>query len=77
MPIVVNLDILLAKKRMTLTELSEIVDITVANLSILKMNNAKAIRFTTLEAICNALECTPGDLLENVTEEEYKRLLRR
>ncbi len=63
MAIVVRLDEQLHARRMTLTELSERVDITLANLSILKTGKAKAIRFSTLEAICNALECQPGDLL--------------
>ena len=62
--IVVNLDVMLAKRKMTLSELSERVDLTLANLSILKTNKAKAIRFSTLEAICSALECQPGDILE-------------
>ena len=61
--IIVTLDELLYQRRMTLTELSEKVDITLANLSILKTGKAKAIRFSTLEAICRALECQPGDLL--------------
>lgn len=63
MPIVVRLDDLLHARRMTLTELSERVDITLANLSILKTGKARAIRFSTLEAICAALACQPGDLL--------------
>lgn len=63
MPVTVKLDDLLYAKRMTLTELAERVDITLANLSILKTGKAKAIRFSTLDAICNALECQPGDLL--------------
>ena len=63
MPVTVNLDELLYQRRMTLTELSERVDITLANLSILKTGKAKAIRFSTLEAICHALDCQPGDLL--------------
>lgn len=63
MPITVNLDELLYQRRMTLTELAEKVDITLANLSILKTGKAKAIRFSTLEAICRELECQPGDLL--------------
>ena len=63
MAILVRLDELLHARRMTLTELSTRVDITVANLSILKTGKAKAVRFSTLEAICNALECQPGDLL--------------
>jgi putative transcriptional regulator len=63
MPITVKLDDLLYARRMTLTELSERVDITLANLSILKTGKAKAIRFSTLEAICTVLECQPGDLI--------------
>ena len=63
MPVTVNLDELLYQRRMTLTELAERVDITLANLSILKTGKAKAIRFSTLEAICRELECQPGDLL--------------
>lgn len=63
MPVTVKLDDLLHARRMTLTELAEKVDITLANLSILKTGKAKAIRFSTLEAICEALECQPGDLL--------------
>jgi putative transcriptional regulator len=64
MPIFINLDLQLVKKKMSLTELSERVDITMSNLSILKQGKAKAIRFSTLEAICRALECQPGDILE-------------
>ena len=63
MPVTVKLDDLLYAKRMTLTELAERVDITLANLSILKTGKAKAIRFSTLEAVCKALDCQPGDLL--------------
>lgn len=63
MAIVVNLDVMLAKRKMSVTELSEKVDITMANLSILKNGKAKAIRFSTLEAICEALDCQPGDIL--------------
>lgn len=63
MPVTVKLDDLLYAKRMTLTELAERVDITLANLSILKTGKAKAIRFSTLEALCKVLECQPGDLL--------------
>ena len=66
--IVVNLDVMLAKRKMSLTELSERVGITMANLSILKNNRAKAIRFTTLEALCRELDCQPGDILEYVEE---------
>lgn len=68
MPILVKLDDLLHARRMTLTELAERVDITLANLSILKTGKAKAVRFSTLEAICRELECQPGDLL-GFTEE--------
>ena len=64
MPIMVNLDVVMAQRKMTLSQLSERVDITLANLSILKNNKAKAVRFSTLEAICAALHCQPGDLLE-------------
>lgn len=63
MPVVVSLDEMLYRRRMTLTELAQAVDITLANLSILKTGKARAIRFTTLEAICRVLECQPGDLL--------------
>lgn len=63
MAIVVNLDVMLAKRKMSVTELSEKVGITMANLSILKNGKAKAIRFSTLEAICEALDCQPGDIL--------------
>ena len=64
MAIVVNLDVMMAKRKMSLNELSEKVDITLANLSILKTGKAKAIRFSTLEAICKVLDCQPGDILE-------------
>ncbi len=64
MAIIVNLDVMLAKRKMSLTELSEEVDVTISNLSILKTGKAKAIRFSTLEAICQALDCQPGDILE-------------
>ena len=64
MAIIVNLDVMLAKRKMSVTELSEKVGITMANLSILKNEKAKAIRFSTLEAICKALDCQPGDILE-------------
>jgi len=64
MAIIVNLDVMLATRKMSLTELSEKVGLTMANLSILKQNHAKAIRFTTLDAICKTLECQPGDILE-------------
>ncbi|HEY4874254.1 MAG: helix-turn-helix transcriptional regulator [Bacteroidetes bacterium] len=66
MPIIVNLDVMMAKRKMSLNELSEKVDLTLANLSILKTGKAKAVRFSTLEAICKALNCQPGDILEFV-----------
>ena len=69
MSIEVNLDVMLAKRKMSMTELSEKVGITMANLSILKTGKAKAVRFSTLEAICKILECQPGDIL-SYTEEE-------
>jgi len=64
MPIIVNLDVMMARRKMSLNELSGKVDLTLSNLSILKTGKAKAIRFSTLEAICNALDCQPGDILE-------------
>lgn len=64
MAIVINIDVMLAKRKMSVTELTEKVGITMANLSILKNGKAKAIRFSTLEAICKALDCQPGDILE-------------
>jgi len=64
MPITVNLDVMMAKRKMSLNELSQKVDITLSNLSILKTGKAKAIRFSTLESICKALNCQPADLLE-------------
>lgn len=67
--IVINLDVMLAKRKMSVTELSDKVGITMANISILKNGKAKAIRFSTLEAICSALDCQPGDILEYVSEE--------
>ena len=70
MAIIVNLDVMMAKRKMTLSQLSEKVDITLANLSILKNNKAKAVRFSTLEAICTALDCQPGDILEFMPDEE-------
>lgn len=68
MAIVVNLDVMMAKRKMSLNELSEKVDLTLSNLSILKTGKAKAIRFSTLTALCKALDCQPGDLLEYVPE---------
>lgn len=68
MAIKINLDVVMAQRKIGLTELAEQVDLTLANLSILKNNKAKAIRFSTLEAICKALDCQPGDILEYVEE---------
>lgn len=70
MAIVVNLDVMMARRKMSLNELSQRVDITLANLSILKNNKARAVRFSTLEAICKALDCQPGDILEYVPDGE-------
>jgi putative transcriptional regulator len=70
MPIIVNLDVMMAKRKISLNELSEKVDLTLSNLSILKTGKAKAIRFSTLESICKALDCQPGDLLEYYNEEK-------
>jgi len=64
MAIIINIDVMLAKRKMSVTELAEKVGITMANISVLKNDKAKAIRFSTLEAICKALECQPGDILE-------------
>ena len=68
MAIIVNLDVMMAKRKMSLGELSQKVDVTMANLSILKNNKAKAVRFSTLEAICKALNCQPGDFMTYVPE---------
>jgi putative transcriptional regulator len=68
MPIIVNLDVMMAKRKISLNELSARVDLTLSNLSILKTGKAKAIRFSTLEAICKALDCQPADILEYVPE---------
>jgi putative transcriptional regulator len=68
MSIIVNLDVMMAKRKMSLNELSEKVDLTLSNLSILKTGKAKAIRFSTLEAICKVLNCQPGDILEFVED---------
>lgn len=70
MSIIINLDVMMAKRKKGLTELANEVDITLANLSILKNNKAKAVRFSTLEAICKALNCQPGDILEYVEDED-------
>ncbi|MBX7254203.1 MAG: helix-turn-helix transcriptional regulator [Candidatus Promineofilum sp.] len=68
MSIIINIDVMLAKRKMSVTELTEKVGITMANLSILKNGKAKAVRFSTLEAICKALDCQPGDILEYKSE---------
>lgn len=70
MPIIVNLDVMMAKRKISLNELSEKVGLTLSNLSILKTGKAKAIRFSTLEAICRALDCQPSDILEYVNDEK-------
>ncbi len=70
MPIVVNLDVMMAKRKISLNELSEKVGLTLSNLSILKTGKAKAIRFSTLDAICNALDCQPGDILKYLSDEK-------
>jgi len=70
MPIYLHLDVVMAQRKMSLSELAERVDLTLANLSVLKNDHAKAIRFTTLEAICKALNCQPGDIMEYVSEQE-------
>ncbi len=70
MAIIVNLDVMLARRKMSLSELSERVDISIVNLSILKTGKARAVRFSTLEAICRALDCQPGDILEYRSDEE-------
>jgi len=69
MAIIVNLDVMMAKRKMSLNELSDKVGLTLSNLSVLKTGKAKAIRFSTLEAICDVLECQPGDILEYVNSE--------
>lgn len=70
MPIIVNLDVMMAKRKISLNELSAKVDLTLSNLSILKTGKAKAIRFSTLDAICKALDCQPGDILEYADEKK-------
>lgn len=70
MPIIVNLDVMMAKRKMSLNELSDRVGLTLSNLSILKTGKAKAVRFSTLETICDVLECQPGDILEYVKESQ-------
>ncbi len=73
MAIVINIDVMLAKRKMSVTELTEKVGITMANLSILKNGRAKAVRLSTLEAICKALDCQPGDILEYQPDKAHKR----
>lgn len=73
MAIIINIDVMLAKRKMSVTELSNKVGITMANLSILKNGKAKAVRFSTLEALCEALDCQPGDILE-YKNDDYKSL---
>lgn len=72
MSIIINIDVMLAKRKMSVTELSEKVGITMANLSVLKNGKAKAVRFSTLEGICKALDCQPGDILEYRSEPDQK-----
>jgi putative transcriptional regulator len=74
MAIIVNLDVMLAIRKMSLTELSERVGITMANLSVLKSGKAKAIRFSTLEAICGVLECKPGDILDYTADKKSQQI---
>lgn len=70
MPIVVNLDVMMAKRKISAGDLAKAIDITPANLSVLKNGKAKAVRFTTLEALCRVLNCQPGDILEYVSDEK-------
>lgn len=70
MGIIVNLDVMMAKRKIGVTELAKEIDLTMANLSILKNNKAKAVRFTTLDALCKALHCQPGDILEYVEDDD-------
>ena len=72
MPFIVNLDVMMARRKISLNELSERVDLTLSNLSILKTGKAKAIRFSTLDAICKALDCQPGDILEHANGKKNK-----
>jgi putative transcriptional regulator len=76
MPIIVNLDVMMAKRKMSLNELSDKVELTLSNLSILKTGKAKAIRFSTLDAICKVLECQPGDILEYVNDDDTRITIR-
>lgn len=77
MAIIINIDVMLAKRKMSVTELAERVGITMANISILKNGKAKAIRLSTLEAICEALDCQPGDILEHKNNQEERNLERK
>lgn len=77
MSLIINLDVMLARRKMSLTDLSSAVGITMANLSILKTGKARAIRFSTLEAICRALDCQPGDILEYRAELTPMKAVRR
>jgi putative transcriptional regulator len=77
MPIVVNLKVMLAKRKLKLYELSELIGISVANLSILNSDKSKAVRLSTLDAICRVLECQPGDILEWADKETYRKLFRK
>ena len=70
MAILINLDVMMARRKMGLTELSDKVGVTLANLSVLKNNKARAVRFSTLDAICKALDCQPGDILEHIPDED-------
>ena len=72
MPIIVNLDVMMAKRKISLNELSIRIDLTLSNLSILKTGKAKAIRFSTLDAICKALDCQPGDILEYANDDDTR-----
>ena len=74
MPIIVNLDVMMAKRKISSGELAEMIDLTPANLSILKTGKAKAVRFSTLENICKALNCQPGDILEYTPDENGERM---
>jgi len=77
MPILVNLDVMLARRKMSLTDLSRRVGITIANMSILKSGKSKAIRFSTLDKLCDTLDCQPGDILSYLSEEEFRKVKRK
>jgi len=76
MPIIVNLDVMMARRKISLNELSEKVELTLSNLSILKTGKAKAIRFSTLDSICKALDCQPGDILEYANDDDTRTMNR-